>query len=319
MWAILFSTACFANALGLNISSGLNSIIAIYILIPLMLIPQLLFSGVIVDFNKMHSSIANTNRVPVIGNIMASRWSYEALAVNQYVNNKYRKQLFDNEFKKNEFSFKSFFLIPELNNRLSIVKQATEKKREDLVMRHMKTIENELNLLSEHNLSSEALKAIANIKLMQGSQNDINIISELLNSFQQQFKNQYSKVTSKLDLQLNSFYKEYTNKSNFIKFKNIYNNNKLESIVKGKNELVKMKEISNRLYQIDYPIYRAPTYNNGNAHFYAPFKNFYGIKINTVLFNIIVIWLLTSVLLIALYFDLLRKIISYFEKIRLNS
>jgi hypothetical protein len=319
MWAILFSTACFANTLGLNISAGLNSIVAIYILIPLMLVPQLLFSGVIVDFNKMHSSISNTNRVPVIGNIMVSRWSYEALAVNQFANNKYREQLFDNEFKKNEFSFKSFFLIPELNNRLSIVKQATEKRREDLVIHHMKTIENELNLLSNYSLTNETLMAIANLKSMQGSQSDFNAISDLLYSYQQQFKNQYSIVTSTLDLKLKSLYKEYGNKDNFINFKNRYNNTKLENIVKGKNELIKMKEINNRLYQIDYPIYRAPTYNNGNAHFYAPFKSFYGIKINTVLFNIIVIWLLTSVLLITLYFDILRKVISYFEKIRLNS
>jgi amino acid transporter len=37
----------FANMLGLNISSGLNSVVAIYITIPLIIIPQLLFSGTI--------------------------------------------------------------------------------------------------------------------------------------------------------------------------------------------------------------------------------------------------------------------------------
>ena len=44
-WVILFSTSCFANMVGLNISSALNSIITIYILIPFILVPQLLLGG----------------------------------------------------------------------------------------------------------------------------------------------------------------------------------------------------------------------------------------------------------------------------------
>jgi ABC-type multidrug transport system ATPase subunit len=42
-WLILFTAACYANILGLNISSGLNSVITIYILVPFLLIPQIIF------------------------------------------------------------------------------------------------------------------------------------------------------------------------------------------------------------------------------------------------------------------------------------
>ena len=113
-WAILFSTACFANLLGLNLSAGLDSAVAIYVMIPLMLVPQLLLSGVIVDFNKMHNSIASYDHTPIIGDAMASRWSYEALAVNQYTNNSYRKNLFEEELTKNEWGFKAYYFIPEV-------------------------------------------------------------------------------------------------------------------------------------------------------------------------------------------------------------
>ncbi len=41
-WLVLFSTACFANMLGLNISASFNSAVTIYISIPFLLIPQLL-------------------------------------------------------------------------------------------------------------------------------------------------------------------------------------------------------------------------------------------------------------------------------------
>src|SRR6218665_2688865 len=82
-WLVLFSTSCMANVLGLNISSGFNSAKVIYITVPLLIIPQLLFSGVIVKFDKLNPIFANTNEVPWIGNAMASRWAYEALAVTQ--------------------------------------------------------------------------------------------------------------------------------------------------------------------------------------------------------------------------------------------
>ena len=53
-WFILFTTSCFANMMGLNISSAFNSVITIYILIPFIIIPQLLFSGVLVKFDRLH-------------------------------------------------------------------------------------------------------------------------------------------------------------------------------------------------------------------------------------------------------------------------
>ncbi|HZY26322.1 MAG TPA: ATP-binding cassette domain-containing protein, partial [Bacteroidales bacterium] len=67
-WIILFTTSCTANMLGLNISSAFSSVITIYILIPFILIPQLLFSGVIVKFDKLHkNSLSSNEYVPLIG------------------------------------------------------------------------------------------------------------------------------------------------------------------------------------------------------------------------------------------------------------
>jgi hypothetical protein len=94
-WLILFSTSCLANLVGLNISSAFNSAKVIYIIVPLLVIPQLLFSGVIVKFDKLHPSLSNATKVPWIGNVMVSRWSYEALAVEQASNNPLETYYFD--------------------------------------------------------------------------------------------------------------------------------------------------------------------------------------------------------------------------------
>ena len=60
-WIVLFSTSCMANILGLNISSAFNSAKVIYIIVPLLIIPQLLFSGVIVKFDKLHPIFSSNN------------------------------------------------------------------------------------------------------------------------------------------------------------------------------------------------------------------------------------------------------------------
>ncbi|MFT5570171.1 MAG: ABC-type multidrug transport system ATPase subunit, partial [Cyclobacteriaceae bacterium] len=79
-WIILFSTSCFANMVGLNISAALNSIITIYILIPFILVPQLLLGGAMISFDDLHSNFTNKKYVPVVGDLMVSRWAYEALS-----------------------------------------------------------------------------------------------------------------------------------------------------------------------------------------------------------------------------------------------
>ncbi len=127
-WLILFSTSCFANLLGLNISSGLNSVITIYILVPFLLIPQILFCGVLVKFDKLHKSISNYEYVPVIGDLMTSRWAYEALAVEQFKNNRYMQQFFDIDQQISDATYKESFLIPTL---LTSVDESIKWKREE--------------------------------------------------------------------------------------------------------------------------------------------------------------------------------------------
>jgi amino acid transporter len=54
------SASCFANMLGLNISSAFNSAVTIYISIPFLIIPQLLLAGVVVKFDKLNPTISKT-------------------------------------------------------------------------------------------------------------------------------------------------------------------------------------------------------------------------------------------------------------------
>ena len=88
-WIVLFSAWAFSNILGLVISDSFKTVITIYILIPFLVIPQLILSGIIVKFEKLNPNISNPRDIPFYGEIITARWAYEALAVYQYKENDY--------------------------------------------------------------------------------------------------------------------------------------------------------------------------------------------------------------------------------------
>jgi ABC transport system ATP-binding/permease protein len=174
-WLILFSAGCFANVVGLNISSGLNSIVTIYILIPLILVPQLLLGGVMIKFDELHYSIKKEGNVPFVGNIMVSRWAYEALAVEQYKNNEYEKLFFESDRKISENSYKASYLIPRLERELNNASQFVSSKDSVSAQKIFRILKTELTSLSEngalkftrtadlsfHEFDSSTFKAVA--------------------------------------------------------------------------------------------------------------------------------------------------------------
>ncbi|HCY01357.1 MAG TPA: ABC transporter, partial [Bacteroidales bacterium] len=136
--------------LGLNISAGLNSVVAIYITIPFILVPQILLSGTVVQFDNLHPSITNRVYVPVVGDVMVSRWAYEALAVEQFKKNKFNTHFFDYEQQVSNSHFIVAFLVPRLQNLVDECVRIYNRDELQLVRykRNLKIISNELIQLS---------------------------------------------------------------------------------------------------------------------------------------------------------------------------
>src|SRR5690606_8048903 len=106
-----------ANVLGLNISSAFNSAVTVYVLIPLLLIPQMILSGLLFSFDKLNNIISTKGKVPVVADMMASRWAYEALAVHQFKENSFQKPFYQWEKIEATTDFKSSFLVNELDKK----------------------------------------------------------------------------------------------------------------------------------------------------------------------------------------------------------
>ncbi|MCK7534145.1 MAG: hypothetical protein MZV63_25525 [Marinilabiliales bacterium] len=90
-WLVLFSCWATANMMGLLISDSFKAVVTIYILIPFLVIPQIILSGIIVKYEKLNPNISSPVSIPVYGEIIAARWGYEALAVDQFMNNKFEQ------------------------------------------------------------------------------------------------------------------------------------------------------------------------------------------------------------------------------------
>lgn len=150
-WIILFSTSCFANLLGLNISASFNSVKVIYILIPILIIPQLLFSGIIVSFDKLHPLFASKSHVPAIGNVMASRWAYEALAVTQFKENEYEEIFFEYDQQMSFANWKKDQWVSNMEGKLKDVVRYIDEtdsvkiaEDKDEVISHLHIFKNEV-------------------------------------------------------------------------------------------------------------------------------------------------------------------------------
>ena len=319
-WFVLFTTSCFANILGLNISSAFTSVITIYILIPFILIPQLLFSGVIVKFDRLHTNdLSSSEFVPFIGELMAARWSFEALAVEQFKNNSFERNFFRYDMEISQCDWYSSFLINVLKADLSECLMQKDS------LPYRETVKNDFYKLDYY---TGMLNKSAGFGPIDGkwksSLNFENFNSETkkeageyLDSLARQFR-QLRKVYVIRKDSVTKLLEDRIGKEGLMKLKNNYYNKQLEIIVLDRLRVEQYIETDKKIIQKYEPGYMKPTSKNGRAHFYAPYKLVGDIKIDTYWFDLLVLWLVTLGLYCALYFNLLQKLVTFIENLRLK-
>ena len=101
-------------------------------------------------------------------------------------------------------------------------------------------------------------------------------------------------------------------------FRDKYENKSLFDLVTNRNMVDRVIEKDGRMIRKYQPIYMKPTSRIGRAHLYAPTKQLGNLEIDTMWFNIVVIWLYTLVLYLTLRADLLRKLITFSETRKLT-
>lgn len=314
-WGILCTASCFANLLGLNISSAFNSAVTIYILIPILLIPQLILSGVVVKFDKLNPVIGNTATVPFVGDLMASRWAFEASMVTQYKDNAFEKEFYLFDKMMSEADYKKIYYIPQLESKLDFVNLHFQNPEPDIrseVIKALDLVRNEIsNELTE--VGTENFKNINDLTIEKYDSSVYQKTITFINQLEKYYVKRYNKADVQKDKKVEDMTSTIEKEKEFESFRNAYQNEAITELVKNTSEAHRIIEKGGKFVQKIYPIYKDPDPEHMvdfDAQFYMPFKHFLNRNIDTYNFNLGVIWFMTLLLVITLYFEVLRKIVD---------
>ena len=310
-WFALFTTAAFANMLGLNVSSLFNSAVTIYIVIPLIMIPMMLLSGAMFSFDKLNRTVGSVDKVPLIAEVMVTKWSYEALMVHQFKDNEFEKRFYELEKDESNADFKQVYYLPELEKKLEKCfdeynrTSKIEKTKDDLEL-----------LRNECTLQTIQVKDIS-FDLIQNLQ-PLKFNKEIFIETKQYIKNltsYYANLFRESNIKKNNIISFLISKNpdSYNNYKDDFFNDYISDQVKKVYEKNKILEYNHHLLQQVDPIYMNPRvegFLNFRAHFLSPKKHFMGHLFDTFWFNMSVIWTYTILLYLCLYFNIFKALVN---------
>ena len=277
-WLILFVTALLSNLIGLLLSKTLNSVVAIYISIPLLLIPQILLCGLVVDFSDLTPK-SKTGNVPVIGDVIPSRWAYEALAVTSFTDNLYEKPFFELDKQKYETLYYNMGFLYELESQLETMKDE-ERKGKEVNPDHMRTIRENLPILTEY-------------CGMQSYQGDYSYdsLKKYMKDAEDVLSKRSNKVTLEADAKMSALIREI-GKDAVLQIKRDNFNIRLEDFVIGGGNSRTLDVVDGAIVPRSAFVYLTPQSMIGRAPFYSSEKVLGTWHIKTLWFNMGVMMLM---------------------------
>ncbi|MDP4678768.1 MAG: ABC transporter permease, partial [Cyclobacteriaceae bacterium] len=314
-WLVMFSISCFANIMGLNISSAFNSAVTIYILIPLLIIPQLILSGVVVSFDKLHPWLGNNSKVPVIGEMMASRWGYEALLVSQFKDNAYEKEFFEYDQTLANTEYKVSYYFSTIESEIDFV--STNYRNGD----QKSSIEKKLTLIrgelkkemDVYELPVSKFPTMDSLYADKIDQSVLDNTKKFIRIFRKIYNDDSKNAGKAKDEKIANLIATTEGNIAYTKLKNDNENKNVVFYLKNKAAENRILNTGDELIRKIDPIYLNPQPDgilDFRTHFYSPQKHFAGSYFDTLYFNIVIIWLMSITLIFTLYFDVMRKIVT---------
>jgi len=309
-WIILFSCSVFANILGLNISDSFKKTVNIYIIIPFLIIPQLILSGVFISFDRLNPSISSPEKIPLYGEIITARWAFEALAVGQYTNNQFDKEFYSFNKIKSQAKYRKEFWIPALNNhlhKLEALKQDSKLKNDEQnysIELINKELEKHQKLYPQRSNVDKALVLLPDLSNFYAINSHISWLKDY-------YKKLYNQADVKLDEKIKTLTETEEKRLAYLNAKSRHHNEGLERFITNSNNFFanKIIEYNGQLWQKVDPIFQDPEHNFIRAHFLAPTKKIGKLKLDTFIANTIVIWLINVILFLMLYFRFLPNLL----------
>jgi ABC transport system ATP-binding/permease protein len=310
-WLVVFVTFIASNLIGLIISDSFKTSVAIYIIIPFLIIPQIILSGVIIKFDNINPAISSPNKIPFYGEIMISRWAYEALAVNQFKENKYQKLFYGFDKERSGAEFKKDYWLKTLENKINYYQiNKNDSSRFDKIQSDFEVLQNELRMEMAFNKNVRSNLNLSKINRAVFDSADLHAVNTYFKNLREYYNNRYNAVIRLKDAKILELQQGQNGKEAFRKLKRDYSNDRLSEFVRNSDEINYIKEYHGNLYQKIDPIYLDSKSRFIKAHFYAPKKQVFGKQFDTIWVNIVVLATMSVLLYICLYYKALSKVLD---------
>jgi ABC-type multidrug transport system ATPase subunit len=322
-WIVLFSAWTASNVMGLLISDSFKTVVTIYILIPFLVIPQIILSGVIVKYEKLNPRISSPSKIPVYGEMMTARWGYEALAVEQFMHNKYDEPYYSVNKALSIAEYKKNYWIKNLENKIDFIEHEIQVPvDEERTKAYLTLIRNEITAelpnirkIPIQNVQRIDFPSLDKLTPEQINQEAIDHTRQFIKTLNRVYIRIYNNANDAKDNLIRMHEKTPSDKARYLDLKRSYHNEKLTEFVENNNELVRIIEYKGRLFQKIDPIYLDPVHPFIKAHFYAPRKMLFGKYYSTFWVNTAVIWTFSLVIYLLLYFRVLKRILDCLEQL----
>jgi hypothetical protein len=143
----------------------------------------------------------------------------------------------------------------------------------------------------------------------------------MLSAYLEQYRSHYQKIyNDNVTLIEKRMAYDEKNGVNINDEKNKYHNESLADLVKNITTKNRLIEYNGKLVQQINPIFQDPKPSgilDYRTAFFLPEKNLLGMTVSTFIFDILVIWIMSLGLYIALYFEWMRKLVDSFGKVNI--
>ena len=297
-WAVLFSAASFGILLGLVFSAGIHNRNFLHKgVLPFVIALQVLLGGGLVSYNQLN--LGSNKYTPLIGDLMVSRWGYEALAVEQFKNNAYEKMIYPTDRKLDQAAFYVFQVIPKLEESLSLCRNTTNV---DSVKQYASFLQHEMLKIAAIPDVFQ-FEYLDNLPEIKDNQVYMQETSDYLTYLTLHFYDKYQNL-----VQQKSFLMAKLNDSigteKLVRMQEDYNNLTLEKTVTNSSAEEEYAIIDNEIIRTKGAVFQEPESNWGRAWLFSPVKLFNGQQTDTFWFNISIIWLLTAICYVFVLFDI---------------
>ncbi len=302
MWVMLFACAFSSSLLGLNISASFRSAVTIYILIPLLLIPQMLLCGVVIPYDDLIAPTSIRREVPAYANLLPPRWAYEALVVEQYRQNDYMRPLIQADARIRLAEHELDFYLPELQSRVQSIALLSTLENTSQQTEALRILQQEFARLEQRTGLTSGLRELD----FQPSAfpSVVGRAAQYVADSRRYFFEQRRVAASEKREVLNAM-ETCHGKEGLELFRKQHTNRSLQDQVLNLRDMEPVRATKDGLYSTTLPIYRTPESVWGAAHFLAGCKRVGDRLISTWNFNLAAIFFLSLLFYIALCFRFL--------------